>query len=145
MRQNMGRGLSKLQRFILHKASKIRRVHYPIILVEFFGWEPDPDRRNYRLVKEGDLCANLAARKLEPAKPDEIGSLKNPRCHIFSRKMIGEKKYRSTMASLSRACLRLEDRGLVTCLVGARSHWSGVELTDAGRAWLSANSKETFH
>ncbi len=52
----------------------------------------------------------------------------------FSKKEIGEKSYRSAMASLSRAFGRLEARGLIV-----RTHsmmaagWTGADLTDEGR------------
>ena len=53
----------------------------------------------------------------------------------FSKKEIGEKPYRSAMASLSRAFARLEARELIV-----RTHsmmaagWTGADLTDEGRA-----------
>jgi hypothetical protein len=45
----------------------------------------------------------------------------------FSKWEIGEAEYNKTMATVSRSCTRLEARGLVTCLVAARSRWSAVE------------------
>ena len=56
------------------------------------------------------------------------------RFYQFSKKEIGEKRYRSAMASLSRAFGRLEARGLIE-----RTHslmaagWTGADLTDEGR------------
>jgi hypothetical protein len=107
----MGRGLSELQRFILREAGKRGRAYYADVLTGFFGWKPTPSRL--------------------PRTPGQ---------QRFSRSRIGERRYAKTMATLSRACWRLGQRGLVTCLQGARSHWSGVELTDKGREWLSVNS-----
>ena len=52
----------------------------------------------------------------------------------FSKKEIGEKPYRSAMASLSRAFGRLEARGLVVRTHSAMAAgWSGADLTDEGR------------
>jgi hypothetical protein len=65
--------------------------------------------------------------------------LERPGSHTFSPTKIGEDKYRRTMAALSRSCARLGERGLVKCLVGESSRWSGVEITDAGRAWVAAH------
>ena len=73
------------------------------------------------------------------SRPDEIGMIILPGLQSFSPQEIGEPRYRATMASLSRSCRRLQERGLVTCLVGAGSHWSCVQITDKGREWLSVN------
>jgi hypothetical protein len=70
------------------------------------------------------------------------GQLVSPNEQKFSRKGIGEREYAKVMATLSRSVLRLEASGLVEW-VGGRN-WSGVEITEAGRTWLSVNSAETF-
>jgi hypothetical protein len=110
----MGRGLSKLQRYILAEAVTGHRTHYCKILAGFFGWET--------------AWASPARRSPTPG------------CRNFDPNEIGRKRYRSAVAALSRACRRLEARGLVTCLQGAYSHWSAVEITDKGREWLLVNS-----
>jgi len=117
----MGRGMSKLQRFILTKAAQQPRVYHAEVLRTYFGWKQ-------------------SARKLWLNwKRDNQGNLKNPGVQRFSTAEIGIKRYRIVQATLSRACFRLEARGLVTRVSGARACWSGVEITDKGREFLSAN------
>jgi hypothetical protein len=106
---DMGRGLSDLQRFILVRAATTERLYYADVLEGFFGWVPRPAT--------------------------------GPGGHRFSRREIGEAAYRKAMASLSRACRRLEWRGLVTRLCGQLSHWSAVEITEKGKACLSVNRR----
>ncbi len=56
----------------------------------------------------------------------------------FSKKHIGEKPYRSAMASLSRAFGRLEARGLVALTHSQMAAgWTGADLTDKGQAVAS--------
>ena len=50
----------------------------------------------------------------------------------FNRKAIGSRRYQAAQAALSRAMRRLARRGLVTCLTGEHSRWSGANLTDCG-------------
>jgi hypothetical protein len=126
----MGRGLSELQRFILKKAAGQKRLHYAEVLVEFFGWQPEvalrhhpPGSRSYF----GD---------------EWEGELEDPGAQYFSRRTIGEATYRKVMATLSRSCRRLQDRGLVTCLQGAYARWAAVSITEAGRQWLSVNTQQ---
>lgn len=38
------------------------------------------------------------------------------------------------MASFSRACLRLQNRGMVTCIQGTDTQYAAVEPTEQGRA-----------
>jgi hypothetical protein len=115
----MGRGLSKLQRFILTKAAQQPRLYYAEVLCTYFGWK-------------------VTARKLwVDWKRDEQGNLKNPGVQRFSRAEIGIKHYRTVQATLSRACIRLEARGLVTRVPGARSCSCAVEITDKGRESVS--------
>jgi hypothetical protein len=35
----MGRGVSKLQRYIVTKAATVERLHYHTILQEYYGWK----------------------------------------------------------------------------------------------------------
>jgi hypothetical protein len=53
----------------------------------------------------------------------------------FQPLKIGEGKYRSDKASLSRSCCRLKQRGLVK-----RAHRYALEITATGREWLSARA-----
>jgi hypothetical protein len=124
---NMGRGLSELQRYILAEAGTKRRLYYTEVLVGYFKWVA----RHPVVFHVADL----------PGTECKKGEMCSPGDQYFSRRQIGEPVYRKTMTTLSRACGRLEARGLVRCLVGSRSHWSGVETTEAGRDWLSANSE----
>jgi hypothetical protein len=99
----MGRGLSDLQRFILKRASKQERVYYAEVLRDFFGWTP---------MQTADW---------------KRGKLDSPGHHSFSPQQIGKATYRNTLATLSRACRRLEKRGLVERLNGAYSLWAAVK------------------
>jgi hypothetical protein len=125
----MGRGLSDLQRWILVEAAKRKRLYYADVLEGYFRWRP----RNPPTRYGQHWCW--------PAKSDEEeGQLVHPGDQHFSPRDIGAGEYRRVRATLSRSCSRLGDRGLVTCLTGARSHWAGVEITEQGRAWLTVNS-----
>ena len=122
----MGRGLSELQRAILALAYRNRLdrlehaktgdevytrgvysidLYYAEVLREHFGWEV----RGYswRPERESRPCWGQS----------------------FSMREIGERRYRSAQASLSRAVLRLEARGLVE----RRHHYlAGLDLTERG-------------
>jgi len=103
----MGRGFSKLQRFILTRAATA--ADYLLrseILVEFWGWKPISPIRS----RDG----------------------KRAGLYHFSRKRIGEKRYASVMASLSRACRNLQERGLIEQLVGHSGNC--LAITPKGRA-----------
>src|SRR5262245_41447125 len=109
----MGRGLSPLQRHILTEAAKQRRLYYVEILVSYFGWKPTNP-----IIRYGQHHSF-------PAGPrNEAGSIVGPGSQHFSRTEIGEQTYRKVMATLSRACQRLDARGLVTCLSGVHSRWA---------------------
>ena len=86
----MDRGLSKLQWFILKKASRQSRVHYCELLHEFFGWETSPRHSS----RSGDWNKR------------KNGNLEEPGRWRFSPAEIGVRRYRSVRASLSRACAR---------------------------------------
>lgn len=49
------------------------------------------------------------------------------------RALIGKERYHAGMAAVSRACIRLEARGLVSIFSGSASRWSGIALTEQGR------------
>ena len=105
----MGRGLSKLQHYIVAIAAAAPDLLYiGEILAGFFGWEPIHPIRDESRKRVGFYC--------------------------FSRKSIGEKRYAKTMATVSRTCRRLEALGLVERQQGLA--WSGVRITPKGRECL---------
>jgi hypothetical protein len=134
----MGRGLSELQRYILAEAAERDRLDHAEILAGYFGWQGRPGRNHSSRVGQGG----------------------------FSRAGIGEQIYRKVMATLSRACRRLAQRGLVTCVrpqkmqrdnqvtvflettcgkseikrIKVPAHGAGVAITARGRKMLSVNS-----
>lgn len=52
--------------------------------------------------------------------------------HVFSMREIGEKRYRSIQASVSRAVDRLWKRDYITPASGAYARWSGCDITAEG-------------
>jgi hypothetical protein len=139
----MGRGLSDLQRFVVTEAGKRRRLYYADVLHHFFGFAPKPSRWGGRVGLEYHKQSGGWDRygpEWEPSSWEAGGELAHPGNQRFDPEEIGRNRYRSALASVSRACLRLSARGLVTCLRGSVSHWSGVEITDKGRELLSVNS-----
>jgi hypothetical protein len=113
----VGRGLSDLQRWILRRAGSVRNVPHADIMAGFFKMQPK-----------------------RALQYDKDGILRWPGGKYFDPQQIGAARYRAIQATISRACTRLEVRGLVVRLVGYYSHWSGVAITDKGREWISANS-----
>jgi hypothetical protein len=130
----MGRGLSPLQRFILVEAGRRPRLYYADVLSHFYGFRT---RRGAKLTYYQDHDLDT------PSTWRDGGELLSPGTQRFDPKEIGERRYRSALAALSRACRRLRERGLVHCRRGQYSHWAGVELTDKGRE-LSVNLTENF-
>jgi hypothetical protein len=59
----------------------------------------------------------------------------------FSMRAIGEKKYRSAKAAISRAIGRLEQRGLVRVYEGAASRWTGVALTEVAMGVVNTGAR----
>lgn len=106
----MGRGLSELQKYILTAAA---------------------------LQKDDESSGGCAGRLYNADILKEFYGWKGdnglPGDHKFNPKEIGQKKYDSAHVAVRKACARLEKRGLVVCILGAHSHWSGVEITDKGR------------
>ena len=113
----MGRGLSDLQKVILRRAAQQRSV------------------RELQRPRLGGRCA-------PPARPDAFyfelladafgwkpKSWGNFGGRHFSRAALGDHRYRAALASLSRACARLEARGLLQRVQVLQ--W-GVLLTDKG-------------
>jgi hypothetical protein len=128
----MGRGLSTEQKWILAEAGRLRLVFYVDILTGFYGWQPDWPIERYQ---KGDLTYT------DELVPEEwYGQAKFPGTQYFSRLQIGEKTYAKTMAALSRACARLEARGLVRRFDWRRKGFAGLQITAKGREYLSVNS-----
>jgi hypothetical protein len=119
----MGRGLSQLQRHILTEAGQRERVHPAEILMSFFGWPYKP------------TCLH--------DKPRALGE--RPHGNNFSPAQIGPLRYTRTMASLSRAVRRLEDRGLVERFGYTFGKAWCLKITDKGRQVLSVNNAPTAH
>jgi hypothetical protein len=65
-----------------------------------------------------------------------IDSERPPR---FSSEAIGRRQYHKVRVTLSRACLRLQQRGLLTCLQGPWFYGASVVITHAGREWLRSH------
>lgn len=137
----MGRGLSKLQRFILAEAASRRRVHYADILIGYFHWEPILKLSRYAL---GDKTGGFLGFPEKVMTEEDVGVLAYPGGQKFSKKEIGEKNYRAAMASLSRSVRKLANRGFLTIIEGAYAKWTAVEITGEGRECIKANTKESF-
>jgi hypothetical protein len=136
---DMGRGLSDLQKTILRVALMNRQasekddarghiasylglpkrdpmdIRYAEILVVHFKF---PIKRTWKH-DEADLSDHEVAKKSAGGKK-------------FNKQRIGEKRYASALAALSRAFLRLQARGLIECFSGTFARWSGGQLTDQG-------------
>jgi hypothetical protein len=129
----MGRGLSKLQQFILSEASKLGRCYYADVLEKFYHWEPVRSIERYSNMQSDIIFGES---ELKVSDSDSIGQIKYPERNYFSPKLVGLKEYRKVMATLCRSCARLRDRGLVHCWQANGQHRASVELTDKGRVWL---------
>ena len=101
----MGRGISELQRWILEEARARGRLYYSDICEGYYGWK----------------------------QHSSYGSHGGPGCNKFSREEIGKAEYNRVMATISRACLRLERRGLVRCIRGL-VRWAAVEPVSSTEA-----------
>ena len=118
--------LSALQRFILEKAAKQNRVYCVEVKAEFFKLQPNRQLRRHE--------------KDDPATETKAGDLFSPGSHAFDMKQIGQGKYRSVSASLSRAIRRLQERGLVNWIEGY-SRWTACTITESGRASVNTLAK----
>jgi hypothetical protein len=129
----MGKGLSKLQQFILSEAFNLGRCYYADVLEKYYRWEPIRSIERY-----DNTCADAtsALSELKVSSSGLVGQIRYPSRKYFSPKKIGLKEYRKVMATLCRSCARLRDRGLVHCWQGNGENWACVELTDRGREWI---------
>jgi hypothetical protein len=114
----MGRGLSPLQEWILREARQRRRIYSADILAGFFGWQPSKPMDRHQT-------------------GEQAGELKYPADYYFSAIRIGARKHQRTVATVSRSCKRLQERGLVKRVQGTPPRWPGVEITEEGRRALS--------
>jgi DNA-binding MarR family transcriptional regulator len=128
----MGRGLSKLQKTILSLAYRNRLDRLERAATADTAFERNIyERGGYSI----DLYDSEVLREHFGWEPRSIWwrpALGEARPHygqIFKMSEIGERRYRSTRSSLSRAVTRLEDRALVE-----RRHLdlAGLDLTDRG-------------
>jgi hypothetical protein len=110
--------LSDLQKWILVAASKVKPTE-------------SEGAQTFRLytaqIKAGYYKFSL--------RKDWMGdrvSLDDLGCKHFNSKEIPN--YRAACVAISRAITRLEKRGLVTVLQGRVSHWTAVQLTEAGKS-----------
>jgi hypothetical protein len=108
----IGRGLSRQQRWIVAKAAAAKNhVYFTEILEGLFGWKPHgsvPDRARDVLQSYG---------------------------YLFSIREIGKNRYGRVMATMSRACRRLEERGLIERVMGH----GAIRITPQGREYLLVN------
>jgi hypothetical protein len=99
-------------------------LYHTDVLIHFFGWEPKSPAWYDGLCEGGSW--------------EEGGGLRLAGRQHFDPDRVGRKHHRVVMASLSRACRRLERRGLVWCLQGAYSNWAAVEITALGKElWVN--------
>jgi hypothetical protein len=124
----MGRGLSNLQRFLLAESNRRPRLYYADVLRHYFGFRPAA-KMEYHKPREADPAFTRG----DPSSWEDGGQLHCPGGQKFRPRDIGVRRYRSALASLSRACRRLQSRGLVELICGGYSHWAGVEITAKGR------------
>lgn len=115
----MGRGLSKLQKYIIIAAATKEpdeyhpdgRLYNAEIFAGFYGWQSG------YYDGEGNFV---------PHKSPGVG---HPNFH--PGKLIDRKKYNTAQVVVRKACDRLEERGLVVGVVGRA--WAGIRITDKGR------------
>jgi hypothetical protein len=135
----MGRGLSKLQRFIVTEAARRDRLYYADVLHHYYGFPPRRPLRYEKITRRTKYINGYSSPDNDASSWEDGGTLRFVRSQKFQSETIGERRYHAAHAALSRACRRLEARGLVTWLRGTFSHWAGVEITDKGRESLSVN------
>jgi hypothetical protein len=120
--------LSQLQRYILIEAAKKAEARrdgpYDVlnaeILVGFFKIPTDPKG------SEWSVCGHISGIRFNPAPSDRA-------------------RYASARAAVSRATGRLQARGLVECIVGLRSKWAGIKLTEHGHRVLAQQIMPGVH
>ena len=135
----MGRGLSGLQKTILRMAhdnrvsmkrtdeSRGADLYYYEVLAAVWRFDRHP-RTDSRGTPAPLRVPEDHAEHVETSD----GFRRTPGHQHFSKAAIGAEKYNAATASLSRAVTRLEGRGLVRVMQGARSLWTGVVLTPDG-------------
>lgn len=128
----MGRGLSELQRTILRLAVDNRGRHREAVLGlrESLGAAVSVETCGADVYYAEVLAYYWGWEGTVPWREN--------RRRRFSKAQIGPMAYSSALASLSRAMLRLQKRGLVVGKQGRGSRWSGADLTDAGAELAAA-------
>lgn len=112
----MGRGLSEVQRWILHRAVERGRLYTVEVLAGFYEWQPDPP---------------LAYREVNGER-----FLSYPQIRRFSPWWIGS-AYNRTMAALNRSVRRLMERKLIV-RANSDNRWITIEPTVRGRWWVKS-------
>lgn len=130
----MGRGLSDLQKWMLRAALENRRAGQgagkPSPILKAYGKdggsgsgadlyyaEVKRDYFSFLPMGDADVRKNIGHHKFDPDFEAQHGD-----------------NYNSASASISRAVNRLWKRGLVIVVNGVYSHWTGIDLTEAGIA-----------
>jgi len=129
----MGKGLSNLQQFILVKSIENipRSEGYVKIFKQVYGL----DIEGTEIYAPEILYEYYGFPKKSWQSPCDIDkSVKGGHgIRYFSMAEIGEKRYKSARVALSKAFLRLEERGLLVRWYFGKKHM-GARLTDEGRA-----------
>lgn len=120
----MGRGLSDFQTHILFMASD--KIH-----------EGRRESRGWQAGNWPDLFISEILVEFFWWKPERHGSVLG--CHHFSKTAIGEEHYNATMATISRAIRRLDERGLVR----RDRKLKGIFLTPSGEETIERIRLET--
>lgn len=112
--------LSELQKTILRLAfanlsNGRAAVSYAEVFREYWGWEAT-----------GKRSSGAYGESPKTSQAREYGSA------LFSKQLVGVKAYAAAMAALSRACVRLQERGLVVRRTNATGHGKELVLTDEG-------------
>jgi hypothetical protein len=127
-----------LQNYILRRAGEDGIIFRAHILEGYYGWVSQWEIPRARPEDDpGDDRENLPPRPISQGADLYYGGLSH---QYFSKREIGEKRYRSVMAAISRATRRLEQRGLIQEWRWAWHCGIGLKLTAKGRDYLTVNS-----
>jgi hypothetical protein len=140
----MVRGPSKLQRCILKLAEKKNPATYWDVLVHYFKWKVLPVGRTV-YVRPGLPLRFCRDRRTADGRPVYID-----KPQWFDEEAIGRKAYLAAVASISRACSRLRQRGLIERKDGASGHALekfdvAIRLTPQGREFLMVKTDTAFN
>lgn len=136
-------------------ATRREAEDYAAALVAGVTWSPrvtlpylkvDPNRRGVDANYAEVLAAvyGFTNRWGQPARLQRAdGGLRD--VHHFSRVRVGAGRYDAAVVAVSKACRRLEARGLVVCI--RAGCWAGVDLTETGlelAEYLTAKNTANF-